>query len=99
MFATATHENMESIRSFHAEDTCVEIPLGARIRGNLQVVVYHVRAIPVAKKAGIVSIHCIRTLCTCTLICMFVCVCVCVCVCLCMSEHACVIASFPGSPK
>ena len=48
---------MEAIRSFHSEDKSVEIPIDACIRGNLMVVVHHVRAIPVAKKAGIVSTH------------------------------------------
>ena len=58
MYASATHETMEAIRSFHAEDGSVEIPLAANVRGNLLVVVHHVRAIPVAKKAGIVcDIH------------------------------------------
>ena len=56
VYASATHESMESIRSFHSEDGCVEIPLSARIRGNLLVVVHHIRAIPVAKKAGIVRL-------------------------------------------
>lgn len=48
---------MEAIRSFHSEDRSVEIPIDACVRGNLLVVVHHVRAIPVAKKAGIVSTH------------------------------------------
>ena len=56
IYASATHDNMESIRSFHSEDGCVEIPMEARIRGNLLVVIHHIRAIPVAKKAGIVRI-------------------------------------------
>ena len=36
----------------------MEIPLTANVRGNLLVVVHHVRAIPVAKKAGIVRSLC-----------------------------------------
>ena len=57
VYASATHETMEAIRSFHSEDGSVEIPMDVRVRGNLLVVVHHVRAIPVAKKAGIVCTY------------------------------------------
>lgn len=45
---------MDSIRSFHTDDQCVEIPLGITVQGNVSISVYHVRAIPVARKAGVV---------------------------------------------
>ena len=74
VYASATHDTMEAIRSFHAEDGAVEIPLDVRVRGNLLVVVHHVRAIPVAKKAGLVRMH--ACTCTCIVVCiLYTCIC------------------------
>ena len=55
MYTSATDDTMECIRSFHSEDGGVEVPLGATVQGNIVLTVYHIRAIPVARKAGVVS--------------------------------------------
>jgi len=56
VYTSATQQNMDNIRSFAAsEDTNVEIPLDATVRGNVLVVVHHIRAIPLTKMAGMVS--------------------------------------------
>ena len=55
VYTSANHESLDKIRSFHSEDGGVEVPLGIGVRGNVVVVVHHVRAIPVARKAGLVS--------------------------------------------
>ena len=85
VYASATHETMEAIRSFHSEDGCIEIPMEARIRGNLLVVVHHIRAIPVAKKAGIVrtciSLLHIWVIHTCSFMYYISCICMYMCMC------------------
>ncbi len=55
VYTSATHDSLDKIRSFHNDDREVEIPLGVGVRGNVVLVVHHVRAIPVARKAGLVS--------------------------------------------
>ena len=55
VYTSANHDSMEKIRSFHADDGGVEVPLGVGVRGNMVVVLHHIRAIPVARKAGMVS--------------------------------------------
>jgi len=55
VYTSASHDSMDTIRSFHADDQCVEIPLGITVQGNITVNVFHIRAIPVARKAGVVS--------------------------------------------
>lgn len=55
VYTSATDDTMDSIRSFHSEDKSVGIPLGVTVQGNIAVSVYHIRAIPVARKAGVVS--------------------------------------------
>ncbi len=54
VYTSASQESMDSIRSFHADDQCVEIPLGITMQGNVTISVYHIRAIPIARKAGMV---------------------------------------------
>ena len=58
VYTSASSETMESIRSFHSEDGGVEVPLGVVVRGNITISVHHIRAIPVARKAGVVSVGC-----------------------------------------
>ena len=55
VYTSASSESMDSIRSFHSEDGSVEVPLGVTVQGNVLVNVHHIRAIPVARKAGVVS--------------------------------------------
>ncbi len=57
VYTSATHDSLDKIRSFHNDDGEVEIPLGVGVRGNVVLVVHHVRAIPVARKAGLVSCY------------------------------------------
>ena len=89
MFTSASCETMDQIQSFTAESGGVLVPLGTRVRGNVVVVVHHIRTIPIARKANLVSVCvcvcvcmcvCVRV-CTCVLVRVSVCVCVCACVC------------------
>ena len=57
VFTSASQESMERIRSFTSEDRAVEVPLGVTVKGNLLVVVHHIRTIPITKKAGLVSVE------------------------------------------
>ena len=54
MYTSATHDTMERIPSFTAESGGVLVALGAKVRGNIQVIVHHIRAIPLARKANMV---------------------------------------------
>ena len=71
---------MEQIPSFTAESGGVLVPLSTKVRGNIQLIVHHIRAIPIARKANIVSVVCS---CQCIFVMIadnhIVCVCVCVC--------------------
>ncbi len=55
VFTSATHDTMDSIRRFSSDDRGVEIPMAMSVCGNIMVVLHHIWAIPVAKKAGMVS--------------------------------------------
>ena len=46
---------MQHIQSFTAESGGVLVPLGTKVRGNVQVVIHHIRSIPIARKANLVS--------------------------------------------
>jgi len=54
VYTSATHDTMERIPSFTAESGGVLVALGAKVRGNIQVIVHHIRAIPLARKANMV---------------------------------------------
>ena len=47
---------MQHIQSFTAESGGVLVPLGTKVRGNVQVVIHHIRSIPIARKANLVSV-------------------------------------------
>ena len=72
VFTSATHDSLDKIRSFHNDDGGVEIPLGLAVRGNIVLVVHHVRAIPIARKAGLVRNN--QTLVFCFVFSVFVCI-------------------------
>ena len=55
VFTSASHETMEQIQSFSSESGGVLVPLGTKVRGNIQVIIHHIRAIPIARKANLVS--------------------------------------------
>ncbi len=57
LFTSATQDTMDSIDSFTSDDRGVQIPVGVSVRGNVMVVLHHIRAIPIARKAGVVSHH------------------------------------------
>ena len=46
---------MDKIRSFTTEDSQVSVPMEIVVQGNVLIVVHHVRTVPVAKSAGMVS--------------------------------------------
>ena len=50
---------MEQIQSFTVESGGVLVPLGTKVRGNIQLIVHHIKAIPIARKANIVSGVCV----------------------------------------
>lgn len=54
VYTSAASDTMDSIRSFHSEDGSVSVPLGVKVQGNIVINVHHIRAIPVARKAGMV---------------------------------------------
>ena len=68
MFTSASQGTMDQIQSFNVESGGVLVPLGTKVRGNVQVIIHHIRSVPIARKVNLVSTPC-------------VCVCVCVCVC------------------
>ena len=58
MFTSASQDTMQHIQSFTAEHGGVVVPLGTKVRGNIQVIIHHIRAIPIARKANLVSEYC-----------------------------------------
>ena len=56
LFTSASHDTMEQIQSFTAESGGVLVPLGTKVRGNIQVIIHHIRAIPIARKVNLVSV-------------------------------------------
>ena len=57
VFTSASHDTMDRIPSFTAESGGVLVALGTKVRGNIQVIVHHIRAIPIARKANMVSLQ------------------------------------------
>ena len=55
VFTSASHDTMDQIQSFTAESGGVLVQLGTKVRGNIQVIIHHIRAIPIARKANLVS--------------------------------------------
>ena len=54
MFTSASSDTLDHIRSFSSQDGGVEVPLGFTGQGNLLIIVHHIRAIPLTRKAGVV---------------------------------------------
>ena len=57
VFTSASHDTMDRIPSFTAESGGVLVALGTKVRGNIQVIIHHIRAIPIARKANMVSLQ------------------------------------------
>ena len=54
---------MDQIQSFSSDSGGVLVPLGTKVRGNVQVIIHHIRAIPIGRKANLVSLYSLCLLC------------------------------------
>ncbi|CAI8034317.1 Cyclin-G-associated kinase [Geodia barretti] len=53
VFTSASHDTMDQIQSFSSDSGGVLVPLGTKVRGNVQVIIHHIRAIPIGRKANL----------------------------------------------
>ena len=63
VFTSASHDTMDQIQSFSSDSGGVLVPLGTKVRGNVQVIIHHIRSIPIARKANLVSFYVLFALC------------------------------------
>ena len=53
---------MDQIRCFAASDRAVHVPLGVTVKGNIDIVVHHVKSVPSTPNPDSVSSTCMRDL-------------------------------------
>lgn len=56
-YTSITQATMDQIRSFTFADRAVQVPLDATVKGNIDIVVHHVKSVPSNPNPDSVSMH------------------------------------------